>query len=188
MNALKISVLVAVTTLLLWAPPVFADDPDVEAASNGLEGTSLGGFAGYETDQEEPFLGAEARFVFDIDPSVALAVNPALNYFLISSDDYGMESLRVMQIDGNALFLFPLEGSVTPFAGAGLAIFYGRGCAFGFCDSETELGLNALGGLEIELDGSVDLFTQIRITRVTEPISETSMTGFALMGGVMVDL
>ena len=54
------------------------------------------------------------------------------------------------------------SSSVKPYAGAGLHVVYARQSAGGVSASETEMGLNLLGGLKFGM-GGMDAFSELRL-------------------------
>ena len=68
-----------------------------------------------------------------------------------------------LEINPSLAIPFTAAGSsVKPYAGAGLHLVYARQSAGGNSASDTELGLNILGGLKFDL-GGMDAFSEARL-------------------------
>lgn len=68
-----------------------------------------------------------------------------------------------LEINPSLAIPFTTTGSsVKPYAGAGLHIVYARTAASGVSNSETDMGLNLLGGLKFDL-GGMDAFSELRL-------------------------
>lgn len=174
----------ALFAILFFTTPAMAEEPE----ESRPHGASLGGLVGYDMDIEEPMVGADMRFTFPADPSFDLALNPAANYYFVSSGGF-IDSATLLQFDFNLLFQFPLEGSITPYVGGGLAMIYLRISGedpFGgetISETENEIGFNMLvAGIEAQVDPSARIFSQVRLSRFS--IDGQSDTTFSLMGGV----
>lgn len=117
--------------------------------------------------------------------SLPVAVAPFFDYYLIDEDDFFGNSLindvdinvNVFNIGANALYEFGVDNEAfTPYAGAGLALTYstigGDDVPSFIDDSDTDVGLNLVGGsyfmlggfepyaqATIKLGGDFELFT-----------------------------
>lgn len=97
-------------------------------------------YLGYNTEDFFGFLvgvGAEFDAPFALG-NLALGIQPGVEYVFAEGD------ATVLQIDGNVVAKFGAPGaSITPYAGAGLGIIF---VSPDEGDSNSELGLNLLGG------------------------------------------
>ena len=178
--------------------------PDSEGAtlkSSGAEANPSGGefldfrrstagiFFGYDFEVEDPFLGGEGRFSFDLAPNFAASLNPALSYYFISEQEFfGVTSqVRLLQFDLNALAHLIIDGPIEPYVGLGLAVQNSRvrvtAGSSESSDSETGLGLNIVAGTEVNIDGPLVPFAQLRVT-VGEAEQIDRANFLALMGGL----
>lgn len=89
--------------------------------------------------------------------------------FIIGQFDYYFiecasgASCTYLEINPSLAVPFTMTGSsLKPYAGAGLRIGYNSVSAGGFSDSNTDLGLNLLGGLKFGL-GGMDAFSEARL-------------------------
>lgn len=126
---------------------------------------AVGPMLGFITEYDNTvFLGVDGRFSVDLSPGQALIINPALNYYLIDADGF-----TLLQFDANVLYPFMLDGAFTPYAGGGLGILYAS-VEFENADgsttssSDTEVGLNLMGGAEYNFGGPISGFAQLRMT------------------------
>lgn len=107
-------------------------------------------------------LGIGARAEFGLGETFGLTERPfsdlygsaTATYFFCGSGfgpaDSGVDCSYV-ELNGNGVIPFDIDAEVTPFAGAGMHL--GRASARGDAgrDSNTEIGLNILGGLQFPL-------------------------------------
>lgn len=135
-------------------------------------------------------IGAEIDAPFAIG-DLALAIQPGIEYTFTEdpSDDV---SFSYFQVDANVIARLGAPGApIAPFAGAGLAVGifsvdsdidtdFGD---FGFSSSDTEFGLNLVGG--VEFPGAVAFGTPFARGRFTL-ISDAS--ALSIMGGLRVPL
>ena len=107
-------------------------------------------------DVEEFFIGFDSRFAF---PSLPVSLNGSFDYYFDDVFDF-------WQLSANALYEFGVDNQTfTPYAGAGLGISRvsaGDGL-FDAEASETDLGLNVVGGAIFGV-GSLKPFAQAQIT------------------------
>ena len=134
----------------------------------------LGPRLGFDLEVEELHIGVEARF--DL-PSVDLPIKikPSIDYFFV-------ENFTLMSFDANGIYEFDLEGgTITPYAGAGLGITYWSFDTefegFGIDASETNVGLNLLGGAVFG-SGGMRPFAEVRFN--TDDL--LTLTGGVLFG------
>ncbi|PAP76774.1 hypothetical protein [Rubrivirga marina] len=127
-------------------------------------------YLGYNLDSENVVLGVGARFGFPLNVPISLTAQPAIEYQFVDVDD-----VTVLQLDLNAVAQFN-GAMVAPYAGAGLAV--------GYVDaggtSDTDLGLNVLGGVLFNPTGFGQPFAQARYTIGDGPDALTIMGGVAL--------
>ncbi len=114
---------------------------------------SLLPYIGYNIEDGFGFLvGIGAEFVapFDIN-NLDLSIAPSVEY--VSTDDFNGGgatsniSTSYIQINGDVIAKFAPNGSIAPFAGAGLAYGIYSASSDGFDASSSDLGLNLLGGV-----------------------------------------
>ena len=84
-----------------------------------------------------------------------------LDYYFI--DCQSGVSCTWLEINPSMAVPFTLTGStIKPYAGAGLHFVYARQSAGGVSNSDTDMGLNLLGGLKFGM-GGMDAFTEARL-------------------------
>lgn len=157
------------------------EQEDQEMMQQSVVGrNAVGPMFGFITEFDNSgFIGVDGRFSVDLSPGQVLMINPALNYYLISQDGFSL-----FQIDANVLYPFMLDGAFTPYAGGGLGIFYARFPSIDLStgdettSSDTDVGLNLVGGSEYNFGGSISAFAQARL-------SFWDGSAFSLMGGVL---
>lgn len=160
------------------------DEPDVEEPEDpivevGQDRASFGGFLGFDFDEiDDPFLGADARFFYNLPEVVegfSLVANPTFNFYLSEG--------TLLQFDGNALARLDLDAPLTPYGGIGLAITFWDVAG----ESDLSLTFNPLiVGAEFNVTETIGGFAQFRSTRhrIGEPGFRVSFTTMALMGGI----
>lgn len=126
-------------------------------------------YLGYNTESKNALIGVGARFAFPLDVPISLTAQPAIEYQF-----EGTEGVTILQADLNAVVQLN-AASVAPYVGAGLAV--------GYADypggSETDLGLNVLGGVLFNPTGFGQPFAQARYT-IGDGSALTVMGGVAL--------
>ena len=138
-------------------------------------------YIGYNLDAEAFLVGVGAEFgnVFDLG-NLAIGARPTIEYAFV-------DNVTLLQINGDLIARFGAPGaSLVPYAGAGLAISMvsiddcpdipGLDC------SNTDFGLNALGG--VEFPGALGFgspFAQARLT-----LADGS--AISLLGGLVIPL
>jgi opacity protein-like surface antigen len=149
--------------------------PTVAQAQSGGEGvdfrrSAVGLYFGYDFEVEDPLAGVDMRFSYNVAPQFAVSLNPALTYYFMSDRRvFGVTiESRLVQFDVNALGHLIIDGPIEPYVGLGLAINHARMHAEGWggeaTETETNLGLNLLAGLEVNIDGPLVPFAQLRVT------------------------
>ncbi|HYE96014.1 MAG TPA: hypothetical protein VD962_07360 [Rubricoccaceae bacterium] len=142
--------------------------------------TSFIGMGGYNIDAEGFLVGLGARFGVPFGgPALNLALQPTIETVLIG------DGVTYIQGDVNVVAAFGGGGSLSPYAGAGLAIahtsFDTDSFARGTGDaSNTDIGINALVGTSFG-SGSLRPFAQARATFADG-------SSISLMGGVMIGI
>lgn len=155
-------------------------------------------YVGYNLDFEKLLVGVGTEFDLPIEAPFGLSIRPAIEYVFTDSekDTFGgttiSASTTFLQINGDAIARFGTSPSLSPYAGAGLAILYssysldcsGSGCEF-FPEesgSDTTVGLNLLGGVEFtDALGFGSPFVQGRFT-----MKDGSQ--FSILAGVALSL
>ena len=117
-------------------------------------------------DQSDLGAGVRAEWDFANKMTTTGAFSRA---FIIGQFDYYFvdcatgASCTYLEINPSLAVPFTMTGSsVKPYAGAGLRVGYSRTSAGSFSNSETDLGLNLLGGLKFGL-GGMDAFSEARL-------------------------
>ena len=140
-------------------------------------------YIGYNTeDPTGGFLvgiGAEFAAPFSAG-SLALAIRPSAEYVFTDT-----EGIDFFQVNGDVIARFSGSPSLAPYAGAGLgvAIVSFDDDVDGGDDSNTELGLNLLGG--VEFPGTLGFgtpFVQLRYS-IIDPYE-----AFSVLGGFSIPL
>jgi hypothetical protein len=132
------------------------------------------------------FIGADARIT---TPSLPVVLNPSFDFYF-TDDPEGIDR-SIFAVDLNALYEFGVENvAFTPYAGGGLAITRlsvdseGVDTPFGPVGggsvSDTEIGLNLIGGARFLLD-PVQPFAQLNI-------AIGDLTRIGITGGVLFNL
>lgn len=170
------------TILSLIAAFAFLLAPQQATAQTEIEvGPRIGIDVGDASDiGGDFFIGAEGRITPENFP---VAINPSLDYYFVDVDGYSL-----FAFDINALYEFGIDNEAfTPYAGGGLGFIrssyetdlgFGAGTVSG---SNTEIGLNLIGGAEFEMEGFKP-FVQAKINVGGD------FTLFNLMGGVLFSL
>ncbi|MEO1629907.1 MAG: hypothetical protein AAFU38_03955 [Bacteroidota bacterium] len=150
---------------------------------------SLFPYIGYNIDAEGFLIGIGGEFVAPFEISnLDLTIAPSVEYVFTEDfeDPFGNAdvSTSIIQINGDVIARFNPQGSFVPYAGAGLAIviFSVEQDISGFDASDTDIGINILGGAAFPgVLGFGDPFVQGRITLAGD-------TAIALIGGVRIPL
>ncbi len=170
-NSVRIVLLTAAMAVAL-APSAFAQ-------------FDLGVRAGFDIEAEDPFVGVEARIALPVG-NLPLMLQPSFDYFITGDGGDGIGGVgfdyNVYQIDVNVLYPFGVNNeSFTPYAGVGLGITYWSfdysGLGVNADDSETDIGLNIVGGAMFG-SGNLRPFAQARFMLGGGEL-------FSLMGGVL---
>ncbi|MFB6230376.1 MAG: outer membrane beta-barrel protein [Salinibacter sp.] len=177
---------VAVAGLLLTFGLVLPPGAHAQMEDEGSEATikigpRIGLPVGDLSDAGTLFFGAEGRADLGDLPVVA---NASFDYYLTD-----IENTTYFAVDLNALYEFGIENqSFVPYAGGGLGItrvsfetqgvdIPGGGTVGGTSSSETEIGLNLVGGARFPV-GSIEPFAQLNIT-----LGDTQRVG--ITGGLL---
>lgn len=165
--------------IALFALFVLAAAPQAKAQAQ----IELGPRVGYDIDQlEELSLGADLRI-----SSFALPVqiNGTFDYYLLG-DEYG--GLDVFRFTANGLYQFGIDNQYfTPYAGPGLSLtrlsIDDDGSFGNINTSETELGLNLVGGAQFSI-GTLKPFAQAEfvVGGDYEPVQITGGLLFTISG------
>ncbi len=122
------------------------------------------GIGGQLSWADDADLGIGARAAFSLPTKAApLEIIATFDYFF--PDDAAGLDVTYWELNGNVVYLFDVPApKVTPYAGAGLNLAHGSVDAGtpGTSVSDTELGLNFLGGARFDL-GSVTPFGELRV-------------------------
>jgi hypothetical protein len=103
-------------------------------------------------------LGAHADFG-DFLPS--LAFYPSITYWRSSLDVPGFDvSFTEIALNSDVHYYIPSHGNISPYLGGGLGIIFS---SLEDVDSDTDLGINFLGGLETYLSPKMKGFMQTRV-------------------------
>jgi hypothetical protein len=143
---------------------------------------SIGPRVGYETDAESIFVGADARIGVAALP---IRLNPTFDFFLLNEDDFGNDASQI-QLTVNALYELGIENTTfTPYAGGGLS--YVRRSFdvpedVDIEDSNSEIGLNVIGGAEFTNIGGFVPFAQ------GEFVLGGDYSPFKITGGILFDI
>ena len=130
---------------------------------------SIGPYAGYDIEREAAAIGAQARVGIPLTP---ITIQPGVEFGL--GDNSGL-----VQAEVNALLDIggPFTIFFTPYVGAGLAGQFDTGDD---ADSETDFGVNVLGGISLKPPGLPFVpFVQARYTLVSD------YNPFAVQGGLL---
>jgi hypothetical protein len=154
----------------------------IPATAQAQTTVSVGPKAGFGLgDIEDPYVGADVRVALEDFP---VRINPKFEYY------FAPENFTYWSAGVNGLFDFPVDDSpIAPFVGGGVQILNTSielGGDFGGSASNTDLGLNGVGGVEFNLDSGIRPFVQGELGII---FSEgDSGTLFGLSGGVLFDL
>lgn len=108
----------------------------------------------------------------------AVQIRPSAEYYFVDSP--ANVDFTFFQINADALATVATAPGLGFFAGAGLGIGFSSASAGGVSESQTDFGLNLLGGLEFDT-GFVSPFVQARFTIMDG-------TRFGILGGVKLAL
>lgn len=148
----------------------------------GMSQVKVGPAVGYDVDAEAAMLGGELGFGVSLSEDVTIMGNPSFSYYFIDGG-----SLVAVDFDGH--YDFPIDGSVTPYAGAGLGL---RRFSFDvpddtnfpnsqIDDSHTDLVFNLLGGARFEVESAFEPFAEIKLSS-----GDGSTVG--LLGGILFEI
>lgn len=128
-------------------------------------------FGAHASWASETDFGLGARAGFELPSVENLSIVPSFDIFFPSSPLSGVD-VGWMELNGNVHYAFPLENnaSILPYAGGGLSIV--RASVEGdfpvgrVKESDTEMGLNLLGGLQFRSFGAMRPFAELRYNTV----------------------
>lgn len=158
-------------TALLLPTTAFADEPGESEAHAGLA-------LGYRFDLEEPSLGLDGRFFYQLNERIALGVQLQAHYYLIGSTEILGATARTtaLQFDLNLLAQLNLDTLIEPYAGIGPALVYSANRISDSSNntlsssSDTDMGFNLVLGTSLDLD-DFSPFVQFRATFQQETAS-----------------
>lgn len=137
-------------------------------------------------DIEEFAIGGDVRYdLSQVDAPIQLS--GAFDFYFADDVQVGTEeaSRTVFTVDLNGHYVFPTEGTISPYAGAGLGITsvsIDIDTPTGdFGGDDTDIGLNVVGGVEFQT-GSVRPFAQGQFTLGGD------FDRFGITGGVLFSL
>ncbi len=118
----------------------------------------VGPRVGYElNDYEALSVGADVRIS---TLALPVQINPTFDYYFLDDSDFGGVDVSLIQFAANALYQFGFNNQVfTPYAGPGLSYSRFSAEAGGFDGSESDIGLNLVGGAEFGV-GNLNAFAQ----------------------------
>ena len=130
-------------------------------------------YGGYNTEDDAFVVGAGVRFALPLRAPVAVVAQPTVEYQFIG------EGVDVVQADLSVAVELAGSPAVAPYAGAGLGVTH----VYAGRRSETEIGLNVIGGAVFNPSGFGRPFVQARFgTRGDFP------DAFTVQGGVILGL
>lgn len=128
-------------------------------------------YLGYNLETENVVLGVGYRFGVSLDVPVTIAAQPGVEYQFTDAD-----GVTLLQGDFNVVAEFSGSNAIAPYAGAGLGLLY---VDSDLTDSDTELGLNVLGGVLFNPSGFGQPFAQARY-------STAGLDALTIQGGVIL--
>lgn len=152
-----LSMVLAVVTVLVLG----------STSAMSMEGGILVGVQGSFGDDSD--FGVGVRGEYSLEEMVGLPVSAAVSadYFFPDSGD-GVD-VTWIEVNANALYTVPVSEQIKPYAGAGLNVAYAKvsfdndyyqGDA---SNSDTEIGLNILGGAKFDLGLGFTPFAEFRL-------------------------
>ena len=147
------------TSLLFAALAAFVLAPSASAQASGFMP-----YLGYNLDTENILLGVGYRFGVPLEAPVVLAAQPTIEYQFESD-------ITILQADANLVAQLSASPALAPYVGAGLGVL--------IVESDTELGLNLLGGAVFNPTGFGQPFAQVRY-------STAGPDALTLAGGVIL--
>jgi hypothetical protein len=129
-----------------------------EATAQGSRTVQFGPQLSWGDDAD---LGVGGRAQVSV-PATQFVIIGSFDLFFPDSD--GGPDIDYWEINGNAVYEFDLAGETTirPYAGAGLNIAHATRDLAGLGDSNTDLGLNLLGGARFDA-GPIQPFIELRV-------------------------
>lgn len=170
------------TTKLFAALLLFLAMSAAPNAAQAQAQIEIGPRVGYEVDELEALsIGGDIRA-----STVALPfqINGTFDYYFLDEDDFGGVDVNMFQLTLNGLFELGINNQVfTPYFGPGISLTRVSADAGPFEDSDSELGLNLVGGAEFGL-GNLRPFVQAQFTvgGDIEPVSVVGGLLFSIGG------
>ena len=147
------------TSLLFAALAAFVLAPSASAQASGFMP-----YLGYNLDTENVLIGVGYRVGVPLEAPVVLAAQPTIEYQFESD-------ITILQVDANLVAQLSASPALAPYVGAGLGVL--------IVESDTELGLNLLGGAVFNPTGFGQPFVQARY-------STAGFDALTLSGGVIL--
>lgn len=116
-------------------------------------------------------LGADVRYDLSASVEAPIQLSGAFDFYFAEDRQIQTEEVgqTIFTVDLNAHYMIPTEGTLSPYAGAGIGItsfsteeIESGGVTYGG-DSDSDTGLNVVGGVEFEA-GSFQPFVQGQFT------------------------
>lgn len=144
-------------------------------------------YVGYNIEDGFGFLvGIGAEFVAPFEMSnLDLSIAPSVEYVFTEDFNTGFGdgiTTSYIQVNGDVIAKFAPNGSIAPFAGAGLAYGIYSAESNGFDASSSDIGLNLLGG--VSFPGALGIgepFVNGRLTLING-------SAISLIGGIRIPL
>lgn len=113
-------------------------------------------------DIEEFALGGDVRYELSEATELPIQLSGAFDFYFAGDTQVGTDELSrtIFTIDLNGHYMFPVEGNFTPYAGAGIGI---TSIEVGDV-SDSDTGINLVGGAEFEVGKSFTPFAQAQVT------------------------
>ena len=192
----RFAVLTAVSLFLAVAFPLTAQ-AQMESGSNFKIGPRATIALSDLSDAGADFaIGGDVRYDLSGDVDAPIQLSGAFDfYFAEDIEPEGVDeevSQTIFTVDLNAHYMIPTEATFSPYVGGGIGITsfsqdevevdtpIGTQTFGG--ESDTDTGLNLVGGAEIETDGSLTPFVEGRLTVGGD------LDRFGLTGGVLFQL
>ena len=129
-------------------------------------------YLGYNLEDEDLLIGVGTRLGFPLELPVALVLQPSIEYQFTDGD------VTVLQLDVNAIAELRASETLAPYVGAGLGLLY---VDTEVTDSNTELGLNLVGGVLFNPAGFGQPFAQARYSTRGD-----AQDALSIQGGVIL--
>ena len=164
----RFAVLTAVSLFLAVAFPLTA-----QAQMESESGFKIGPRATIDVgDIEEFAIGGDVRYDLSESANAPIQLSGAFDFYFPEGN------ADIFSFDINGHYVFPTEGTFSPYAGAGIGI---TSIDLGALGSTTDTGLNLVGGAEFDT-GSFQPFIQGQFT------VRGDFDRFAITGGILFAL